>query len=39
MKTVTITLEFEQDEVSYADVVNYINELIDNDCLSYSEEE
>ena len=36
MLRVTIVLEFEQDEVDNADVSNYLDELIDNDCLSYT---
>ena len=35
MTTVEITLEFDNDEVTEADVYNYINELIENNCLSY----
>lgn len=36
MIRVIIELEFEQDEVDNADVNNYLNELIENDCLSYT---
>jgi hypothetical protein len=32
---VTIELEFESQEVTSADVINYLNELIDNDCLDF----
>ena len=36
MTKVIIELEFEgNDEVTDADVINYLNELIDNDCLSF----
>jgi hypothetical protein len=35
MTTVEITLEFDTDEVTEADVYNYINELIENNSLSY----
>ena len=35
MTTVEITLEFDRDEVTETDVYNYINELIENNCLSY----
>ena len=35
MTTVTITLEFEADEVTEADVIDYLNELIENDCLAF----
>ena len=37
MTKVIIELEFEgDDEVTEADVINYLNELIDNDCLAFS---
>lgn len=36
MIKIIIELEFEQDEVDDADVNNYLNELIENDCLSYT---
>lgn len=39
MKRVTITLEFDRNDITEADVINYLNELIDNDCLSYDVEE
>lgn len=32
---VIIELEFESQEVTSADVINYLNELIDNDCLDF----
>ena len=35
MKTVIIELEFDSDDVSDADVINYLNELIENDMLDY----
>ena len=35
MKKVIITLEFEDDDVGDAEVINYLNELIDQNCLSY----
>ena len=35
MKTVIIELEFDFDDVSDADVINYLNELIENDLLNY----
>tara|TARA_R110001599_G_scaffold309648_1_gene516680 strand:+ start:379 stop:522 length:144 start_codon:yes stop_codon:yes gene_type:complete len=35
MSKVIIELEFETDDVTEADVINYLNELIDDDCLSY----
>jgi len=39
MKRVIITLEFEDDDVDDAEVINYLNELIDQNCLSYEIEE
>ena len=36
MARVEIELEFEKDEVSDADVYNYINELMDNNCLDWN---
>lgn len=36
MIKIIIELEFEQDKVDDADVNNYLNELIENDCLSYT---
>jgi len=36
MTTVIIELDFENDDIACCDVINYINELIDNDCLSYT---
>ena len=35
MTIIEINLEFEADEVTEADVYNYINELIENNSLSY----
>ena len=39
MKRVIITLEFENieegDEPTVSDIYNYLNELIENDCLRY----
>jgi hypothetical protein len=35
MTVIEINLEFEADEVTEADVYNYINELIENNSLSY----
>jgi len=35
MKTVIIELEFDFDDVSDEDVTNYLNQLIENDMLSY----
>lgn len=35
MKTVVIELEFDSEDVSDADVINYLNELIENDMLDY----
>ena len=32
---VFIELEFEKQEVTDADIINYLLELIDNDCLDY----
>ena len=39
MPKVIITLEFEDDDVDDAEVINYLNELIDQNCLSYEIEE
>ena len=36
MTRVFIELEFETDEVSEADVYNYLNELMENDCLDWN---
>ena len=36
MARVEIELEFEKDEVSDADVYNYLNELMDNNCLDWN---
>ena len=35
MKTVIIELEFDFDDVSDADVTNYLNQLIEDDMLDY----
>ena len=35
MTKVVIELEFETDDVTGADVINYLNELIENDCLAF----
>lgn len=35
MTKVIIELEFDSEDVSDADVINYLNELIENDMLSY----
>ena len=35
MTKIFIELEFESNEVSDADVCNYLNELIDNNCLDW----
>ena len=35
MKTIIIELDFESDDVNDSDVINYLNELIDQDCLSW----
>jgi hypothetical protein len=35
MTKIFIELEFESNEVSDADVYNYLNELIDNNCLDW----
>ena len=43
MTKVSIELEFDNHknnyEVSDAEVINYLQELIDNDCLTYTKEE
>mgnify|MGYP003120393591 FL=1 len=39
MKRVIITLEFEDDDVDDAEVINCLNELIDQNCLNYEIEE
>ena len=36
MTRVFIELEFEANEVSEADVYNYLNELMENDCLDWN---
>lgn len=35
MTVVTIYLEFEDNDIDDADVYNYVQELIDNQCLGY----
>ena len=35
MTKVVIELEFQTDDVTEADVINYLNELIENDCLAF----
>mgnify|MGYP001264157812 CR=1 FL=1 len=35
MTTVTIELDFDKDNVTEADVLNYLQELIDNDSINY----
>jgi hypothetical protein len=35
MKTIIIELDFESDDVNDSDVISYLNELIDQDCLSW----
>ena len=35
MTKVIIELQFETDDVTDEDVINYLNELIDNDCLAF----
>lgn len=35
MARVTIELDFDSEDVSDADVINYLNELIENDMLDY----
>lgn len=38
MKRILIELDFEgKEEITESDVINYINELIENDSLNYSE--
>ena len=39
MPKVIITLEFEDDDIDDAEVINYLNELIDQNCLSYEIED
>ena len=36
-KTVVIYLDFEDDDISDADVYNYLNELMENKCLDWEE--
>ncbi len=35
MKTIIIELDFESDDINDSDVINYLNELIDQDCLGW----
>ena len=35
MTRVIIELEFDNDAVTEADVINYLNELIEQDCLAF----
>ena len=35
MTRVIIDLEFDNDDVTEADVINYLNELIEQDCLAF----
>jgi hypothetical protein len=35
MKTIIIELDFESDDVNDSDVINYLNELINQDCLGW----
>ena len=35
MTTVTIELDFDKDNVTEEDVLNYLQELIDNDSINY----
>jgi hypothetical protein len=37
MKKVKIILEFEREEVNQEDVIQYLQELIEQNCLSYEE--
>jgi len=37
MKKVKIILEFEREEVDQEDVIQYLHELIEQNCLSYEE--
>tara|TARA_R100000734_G_C3312982_1_gene104176 strand:+ start:1358 stop:1552 length:195 start_codon:yes stop_codon:yes gene_type:complete len=39
MKKVIITLEFEKEEVDQEDVIQYLQELIEQNCLYYEEVE
>ena len=34
-KTIIIELEFEHDDVDSAEIYNYLNELMENDCLDW----
>lgn len=35
MTTIIIELDFESDDVQESDVINYLNELIEQDCLGW----
>ena len=35
MTTIIIELDFESDDVHESDVINYLNELIEQDCLDW----
>ena len=35
MKTIIIELDFESYDINDSDVINYLNELIDQDCLGW----
>ena len=35
MKTIIIELDFESDDVHESDIINYLNELIEQDCLGW----
>ena len=35
MTTIIIELDFESDDVNESDVINYLNELIEQDCLGW----
>ena len=35
MTTIIIELDFESDDVRESDVINYLNELIEQDCLGW----
>jgi len=35
MTTIIIELDFESDDVHESDVINYLNELIEQDCLGW----
>ena len=35
MTTIIIELDFESDDVQESDIINYLNELIEQDCLGW----